>query len=65
MQQRPRLTAALCAGVRRARLLSVTGLPVSLRPRPAQLRLPPGQQGMANALPVSVAVTLCAADECV
>jgi hypothetical protein len=45
-------TAALCAGARRLRLLSVTDFPVSLRPRLAELTAanrPPGHgQGLAR-----------------
>ena len=43
---KPHRTADLCAGARRLRLLSVTGFPVSLRPRLAEFaavgRTPPG-----------------------
>jgi hypothetical protein len=42
------ITAALCVGARRIRLLSVMGLPVSLRPRLAEFRLPADHAGMAR-----------------
>ncbi len=55
-QQESSISAALCAGARRLRLLSVTGFPVSLRPRLAELAAAGRPRGHAQDLaPVPVA----------
>jgi len=58
-------SADLCAGARGLRLLSVTGFPVSLRPRLAESTASQLPNRTAKVLPCPCRSTLSAADECV